>query len=100
MWGSPVAGGMDGRGLAETGGAALVSGGLAVAGLWLFAGRIDWVLVVGLVACVALATAANYRARSAHAAQVAEEAPEVTRENYERHGPATAGDGGREDGDE
>jgi len=96
---SPIPAAMDGRGLAETVGAALVSGGLAVAGLWLFAGRIDWLLVVGLVDCVTLATAANYRARSGHAAQVAEEAPELTRENYERHGPAAAGDGGCEDGD-
>ncbi|WP_254272895.1 hypothetical protein [Haloarcula marina] len=68
---------MEPRGIAEIGGSALVSAGLAVAGLWLFAGYVDWVLVVGLAACVAIATAANYRARTGHAENVAATAPET-----------------------
>ncbi|MDS0278845.1 hypothetical protein NDI85_13680 [Halomicroarcula sp. S1AR25-4] len=85
---------MDRRGIAETVGAALVSGGLAVVGLWLFADYVDWVLVVGLVACVAIATAANYRARTGHAENVAAEAPAETADNYEGHTQTAAGDGG------
>ena len=85
---------MDQRGLLEAGGAAVVSGALATAGLWLFAGGVDWVLVVGLTAGVALAAAANYRARTGHADGVAAEAPEVTVDNYEEHTQSAAGDGG------
>jgi hypothetical protein len=85
---------MDKRGIAEVLGAALVSGGLAVAGLRLFAGRINWVLVVGLVVSVSLAAAANYRGRTGHAEQVATEAPDVTARNVEAHTPDAAGDGG------
>lgn len=85
---------MDRRGIAEAGGAALVSAGLAVAGLWLFAGRIDWIPVVGLAAGVAIAAAANYRARNRHADHVATEAPTVTAENHRGFGPETARDGG------
>ncbi|MBX0322659.1 hypothetical protein EGH21_06410 [Halomicroarcula sp. F13] len=84
---------MDRRGVAETVGGALVSAGLAVAGLWLFAGYVDWVLVVGLAAGVAIATAANYRARTGHAENVATEAPDATADTYEDHTQA-AGDGG------
>lgn len=86
---------MDRRGLAEVGGAALGSGVLAAAGLLVIVGRLDWVLIVGLAAGVAIAAAANYRARTKHAAKVADQAPAVTEDNYERHGRATAGDGGR-----
>lgn len=85
---------MDRRGLAEVGGAALGSGGLAAVGLLVVVGRLDWVLIVGLAAGVAIAAAANYRARTKHAAKVADEAPAVTEDNYERHGRVTAGDGG------
>ena len=85
---------MDQRGLLEAGGAAVVSGTLATAGLWLFADSIDWVVVVGLSVGVALAAAANYRARTGHAAGVAAEAPDVTAENYEEHTQSAAGDGG------
>ncbi|WP_135303377.1 hypothetical protein [Haloarcula amylovorans] len=91
---------MDGRGIAEVVGSALVSGGLAVAGLWLFAGYIDWVLVVGLTVGVAIAAAANYRGRTGHADRVAAEAPEVTADNYEAYTERAASDGGRDnDGD-
>ncbi|MFC6974946.1 hypothetical protein ACFQL1_10050 [Halomicroarcula sp. GCM10025709] len=85
---------MDRRGIAEVVGAALVSGGLAVAGLRLFAGRIDWVLVAGLVATVSLAAAANYRGRTGHAEQVATEAPDATARDFEAHAPDAAGNGG------
>lgn len=76
---------MDRRGIAETVGAALVSGGLAVAALWLFVGAINWILVVGLVVCVGLATAANYRGRTGHARRVAERAPNGPVETDERY---------------
>jgi len=85
---------MDQRGLLEAGGAAVVSGGLATAGLWLFVGAGDSVLVVGLAAGVGIAAAANYRARTGHADGVAAEAPEVTAGNYEEHTQSAAGDGG------
>lgn len=85
---------MNRRGLAETVGSALVSGGLAAAALQLFVGRINWVLVVGLALCVALAAAANYRARTGHANRVADKAPEVGPDNYDEYGPAAASDGG------
>lgn len=87
---------MDRRGLAEALGAALVSGVLAVVGQLLAVGAVDWVLVVGLVAGVAIAAAANYRARTGHADAVADEAPEVTADNYEQYTPIKAGDGGTE----
>jgi len=85
---------MDRRGIAEAGGAALVCAGLAVTGLWLFAGRVDWVPVVGLAAGVAIAAAANYRARNRHAAQVAAEAPTVSAEDHRDVGPEATRDGG------
>jgi len=91
---------MERRGLVEAGGAALVSSVLAVAGLWLAVGYVDWVLVVGLAAGVAIAAAANYRARIGHAEAVAEEAPEVTADNFENYTPIKAGDGGTEGLDE
>lgn len=84
---------MDRRGIAEVGSATLGSGVLAVAGLR-FVGKIDWITVVGLMAGVAIAVAANYRARTRHAAHVAAEAPAVTEDNYEQHGRPKAGDGG------
>ncbi|MDS0260407.1 hypothetical protein NDI56_13465 [Haloarcula sp. S1CR25-12] len=87
---------MEPRGIAEAGGAALVSGVLAIAGLWLAVGYIDWVLVIGLAAGVAIAAAANYRARTGHADAVATEAPEVTADNFEEYTPIKAGDGGTE----
>ncbi|KAA9399319.1 hypothetical protein Har1130_14160 [Haloarcula sp. CBA1130] len=85
---------MDRRGIAEVGGLSLAGGVLASVAQRVIVGSIDWVLVVGLVACVGLATAANYRARTKHAATVAAEAPAVTEDNYEQHGRQTAGDGG------
>ncbi|MFC7074999.1 hypothetical protein [Haloarcula halophila] len=85
---------MDRRGIAEVVGAALVSGGIAVAGLRLFAGEINWLLVIGLVASVSLAAAANYRGRTGHAEQVAAEAPDATAEAVEAHAPDRAGEGG------
>ncbi len=87
---------MERRGIAEIGGAALLSGAFASATLLLIVGYIDWVLVVGLTAGAALAAAANYRARTRHADNVATEAPDVTADNYETHTPAKAGDGGTE----
>ncbi|WP_276273728.1 hypothetical protein [Haloarcula litorea] len=86
---------MDRRGLAETGGSALVAGALAAVGLRLFVGRVDWLLVVGVVAGVTIATAANYRARTGHAERVAAEAP-----GTERGGDPSARDGGRDAGDQ
>jgi len=85
---------MDRRGIAEVGGLSLAGGGLATAIQRVIAGSVDWVPVVGLVACVGIAAAANYRARTKHAAQVAAAAPAVTEGNYERHGPRAAGEGG------
>jgi len=87
---------MDRRGLAESLGAGLVSGVLAVVGQWFAVGAVDWVLVVGLVAGVAIAAAANYRARTGHAEAVVEEAPGVTAQNYEEFTQPAAGDGGTE----
>ena len=87
---------MENRGIAEAGGAAAISGLVAIGTLWAVVGAIDWVLVVGLASGAAIAAAANYRARTRHAGAVAEEAPDVTADNYEAHTPATAGDGGTE----
>ena len=85
---------MDRRGIAEVGGLSLAGGVLAIAAQQVIVGGIDWVLVVGLIACDGIAAAANYQARTKHAAQVATEAPAVTEDNYEQHGRPTAGDGG------
>ncbi|EMA09422.1 hypothetical protein SAMN05443574_107103 [Haloarcula vallismortis] len=85
---------MDRRGIAEVGGLSLAGGVLAITAQQIIASSIDWVLVVGLAACVGIAAAANYQARTKHAAQVATEAPAVTEDNYEQHGRPTAGDGG------
>ncbi len=87
---------MERRGIAEAGGAALVSALLAIAALWLAVGYVDWVLVASTAIGVAIAAAANYRARTGHADAVATEAPEVTADNFEDHTPVTAGDGGTE----
>ena len=85
---------MDRRGIAEVGGLSLAGGVLAIAVQQGIVGSIDWVLVVGLVTCIGIAAAANYQARTKHAATVATEAPAVTEDNYEQHGRPTAGDGG------
>lgn len=85
---------MNRRGLAEIGGLSLAAGVLGIAGQQVVVGGVDPVLVVGLMACVGIAAAANYQARRKHAAQVEAEAPAVTAENYEQHGRPTAGDGG------
>ncbi|PSP62970.1 hypothetical protein BRC76_03840 [Halobacteriales archaeon QH_8_67_36] len=85
---------MDRRGIAEAGGGALVSGLLAIGVLWFAVGYVDWVLVVGLAAGVAIAAAANYRARTGHADAIATEAPEVTADDFEDDTPVKAGDGG------
>jgi len=87
---------MERRGIAEAGGAALVSGVLAIGALWLVVGYIDWFLVIGLAVGVAIAVAANYRARTGHADAVETEAPDVTADNYEAYTPPAAGDGGTE----
>jgi len=87
---------MERRAIAEAGGAALVSALMAIGGLWLVVGYIDWVLVVGLAAGVAIAAAANHRARTGHAEAVEAEAPEVTADNFEEYTPIAAGDGGTE----
>ena len=84
---------MDRRGIAESVGGALVSGTLAAAICWVTAGSVDWVLVVGLSAAVAIAAAANYRARIGHAEAVASTAPDADGEDRAR---TTAGDGGTE----
>ena len=80
--------------MAEAGAAALISGAVAAGTVWMVAGTIDWMLVVGLAAGAAIAAAANYRARTGHADAVADEAPEVTADNYEQYTPIKAGDGG------
>ncbi|MDS0220340.1 hypothetical protein NDI54_03135 [Haloarcula sp. S1AR25-5A] len=85
---------MDRRGIAEIGGLSLAGGALAIVTQQVVVGGIDWVPVIGLVACIGIAAAANYQARTKHAAQVATEAPAVTEDNYEQHGRPTAGDGG------
>ncbi|WP_336336148.1 hypothetical protein [Haloarcula brevis] len=85
---------MDRRGIAEVGGLSLAGGVLGTVAQQAVVGSVDWVLVAGLVACVAIAAAANYRARTGHAAQVATEAPAVTEENYEQHARRASGDGG------
>ena len=87
---------MERRGIAEAGGAALTSGLLATVALWLAVGYVDWVLVIGLAAGVAIAAAANYRARTGHAEGVEAEAPKVTADNFEHYTPVKAGDGGTE----
>ena len=69
---------MDRRGLVESGGTALACA-LAAAGTFQFvAGTIDWVLVLGIAMCAAIAASANYRARVDHSEQVADEAPDVS----------------------
>jgi len=92
---------METRGIVEIGAAAVFSGGVAVGTLWVVAGAIDWPLVVGLTVGVAIAAAANYRARTGHAESVAEKAPDVTVDGYDEHARPAAGDGGteRSDGD-
>ena len=87
---------MERRGIAEAGGAALLSAALAIGALWLAVGYVDWVLVIGLAVGVAIAAAANYRARTGHADAVEAEAPEVTADNFENYTPVKAGDGGTE----
>ncbi|MFC7026761.1 hypothetical protein ACFQJ5_02820 [Halomicroarcula sp. GCM10025324] len=67
---------MDPRGIAETVGAGLVSSALAAVGLWLFAGRISWALVVGIGVVVAVASAVSYRTRPTHADLVDEPSAE------------------------
>jgi hypothetical protein len=87
---------MEQRGIAEAGAAAGISGAVAAGTLVVVAGTIDWPVVVGLAAGGALAAAANYRARTGHAEGVAEEAPQVTADNYEEYTQPAAGDGGTE----
>jgi hypothetical protein len=87
---------METRGIVEAVAAALISGVAAAGTLQVVAGTIDWPLVVGLATGAALAAAANYRARTGHAETVAEEAPEVTADNYEEFTHPAAGDGGTE----
>lgn len=100
---------MDRRGCLETGGVAVASG-LATAGvLRVGVGAIDWALVLGVVAAAAIAAAANYRGRTGHAANVAEEAPpepvssatrEVATEYVVSAAPPAADESASEDGDD
>lgn len=68
---------MDGRHALEAGGAA-VACLLSAAGTFQYvAGTVDWAFVAGIGLCAALAASANYRARTGHSEQVADEAPGV-----------------------
>ena len=79
---------MDPRGIAETVGAALVGSALAAVALWLFAGEVNWLLVVGIGAVVALASAASYRDVSGHADLV----DEPRTEQVDKRGTDQAGE--------
>lgn len=68
---------MDRRGLVESGGAAVACALAAAATFQVVAGTIDWVLVLGIAMCAAIAASANYRARVGHSEQVADEVSDV-----------------------
>jgi|GEM_PF-2006135 len=71
---------MEQRHALEAGGAA-VACFVAAAGTFQFvAGAIDWVFVFGIGLCAGIAASANYRARTSHSEQVADEAPTVDAE--------------------
>ncbi len=69
---------MDRRGLVESGGAAVACALAAAATFQVVAGTIDWVLVLGIAMCAAIAASANYRARVGHSEQVADEVSDVS----------------------
>lgn len=66
---------MDRRGTVEIGAAAIACAAAAAITFEVVAGRIDWLLVVGIGMTAAIAAAANYQARTSHSAAVADEAP-------------------------
>lgn len=66
---------MERRALLEVGGATAISVALAAVAVYVLVGGINWPMVVGAGMMAALATAANYRARTTHSAAVADEAP-------------------------
>lgn len=68
---------MDQRHVLEGGGAAVACTVAAAATFQYVAGTVDWVFVLGIGLCAAIAASANYRARTAHSEQVADEAPTV-----------------------
>lgn len=68
---------MDRREAFEAGGAALACMVAATGTFYAVAGAVDWVLVLGIGVCAAIAAAANYRARVGHSERVADEAPEA-----------------------
>jgi hypothetical protein len=71
---------MEQRHALEAGGTA-VACSVAAAGTFQFvAGAIDWVFVLGIGLCAGIAASANYRARTSHSEQVADEAPTVDAE--------------------
>jgi len=71
---------MDQRHVLEAGGGA-VACTVAAAGTFQYvAGTIDPVFVFGIGLCAAIAASANYRARTGHSEQVADEAPTVESE--------------------
>ncbi|WP_226011559.1 hypothetical protein [Halomicrobium salinisoli] len=72
---------MDRREAIEAGGAALACMVAGAGTFYAVAGAVDWVLVLGIGMCAAIAAAANYRARVGHAEQVADEAPGATIED-------------------
>ena len=69
---------MEQRGMVESGGAALACALAAAVTFSFVAGTVDWVLVIGIGTCAAIAGAANYRARTGHSQRVADEAPDAT----------------------
>lgn len=68
---------MDRRGCLETGAITLAAGLATVGVLQASPGGFDWSLLLGVLVGTALAAAANYRARTGHAEQVADTAPNV-----------------------
>lgn len=78
---------MERRGILEAGGAALACSLAAVGTFRVVAGAVDWVLVVGIGTCAAIAGAANYRARTGHSDRVADEAPAEPDSGTDGRGP-------------
>ena len=82
---------MEQRGMAESGGAAVACAVAAAATFQVVAGGIDWPLVLGIGLCAGIAGAANYKARTGHSANVADEAPAVAPPDGEDGGAVTDG---------
>jgi len=66
---------MDRRGIVEIAGAALACSLAAAITFQVVASTVDWILVIGIGMTAAIAAAANYQARTAHSAAVADSAP-------------------------